>query len=362
MPERIPRPDPLRTEFSIEQIELKGFSRSLAELEWLLLALVLLYYVAPQGPIDNPPLYVGVTVLYALMSLALRYVNLFQQETQWKLAVETWIMVAFITCLLWQTGKGDSPLLNLYLLVLIMSGLTLGKTTTILQLVLIAALYILGTYAEAGDTLFTLATLSDLMAKFAPFLLVTYLVTLLAADIEFSRRAHRFLSETDEMTGMQNRRAFATTLRKEFDRARRHQQTFSLLMIDADGLKPTNDSYGHAAGDRLIQLIAESIKSTLRGSDSYGRHGGDEFVALLPDTDRGRAREAAERIRIRVANTSFDVDGHRIESTVSVGIATYPEDAIDLEDLKRIADNALYRAKSGGKNRVVAADRIKAVG
>ncbi|MBI2803062.1 MAG: GGDEF domain-containing protein [Gammaproteobacteria bacterium] len=338
--------------FNIEQLELKGFSRSLAELQWLLVALVILYYVAPKTPIERPHLFIGATVMYAFTVLAHRYSGLFQQETRWRLAAETWLMVLFITWLLWQTGNSESPLLNLYLLVLIMSGLTLGKTTTLLQLLLIAAIYVQTDYHALGEISFSTASLNELMTKFAPFVLTTYLVTLLAADIKFSRTALQDASETDELTGLPNRRAFEETMQREFERATRQARVFSILVIDADGLKPTNDAYGHAAGDRLIREIANSLKATLRASDHCARYGGDEFVALLADADANRALDAAERLRLCVANTSFDVGGNRVNATVSIGVATYPTDATDVEQLLSVADRALYQAKNDGKNRI----------
>ena len=350
-----PVPDTSRASgvFSIDQIELRGFSRSMAELHWLLVALVILYYVAPSRPIADPPLFVATTVLYTMTVLAHRYIGIFRDETRWQLAAETWLMVAFITWLLWQTGNTDSPLLNLYTLVLIMSGLTLGKTTTLLQLALILAIYVQCDYRALGELTLTTATLNDLLTKFSPFVLTTYLVMLLASDMKFSRSALQMVSETDELTRLPNRRAFQDTLRREYERSVRHHRIFSVLMIDADGLKPTNDTHGHAAGDRLISQIAEVLRTTLRGSDACARYGGDEFVALLPDTAAGSALEAAERIRVGVANTSFDFAGHRITCTVSVGVATYPTDAADLDELVTMADRALYRAKNEGKNRVM---------
>jgi diguanylate cyclase (GGDEF)-like protein len=341
--------------FSIEQLELRGFSRSMAELQWLLVALVTLYYVAPKTPIANPPLFIGATVLYTASVLLHRYCGLFTTETRLKLALETWLMVGFITYLLWQTGYADSPLLNLYLLVLIISGLTLGKTTTLLQLGLIFAIYVQSDYRATGEIALTTATLNDLLTKFAPMVLTTYLVMLLAADIKFSRVALQNVSHTDDLTRLPNRRAFRATLKREFERAHRHQRPFAVMMIDADGLKPTNDQHGHAAGDRLLTSIADVLKSALRGTDNCARYGGDEFIALLPEADAHTALDAAERIRTGVANTSFDFDGQRVQCTVSVGIASYPADASSLDELLLAADRALYRAKNQGRDRIVLA-------
>ncbi len=341
--------------FSIEQLELRGFSRSMAELQWLLVALVTLYYVAPKAPIVNPPLFIGATVLYAMSVLLHRYCGLFRAETRFKLALETWLMVGFITYLLWQTGYTESPLLNLYLLVLIISGLTLGKTTTLLQLGLIFTIYLQCDYRALGEIVLSTATLNDLLTKFAPMVLTTYLVMLLAADIKFSRSALQTVSQTDDLTRLPNRRAFRGTLKREYERAHRHQRPFAVLMIDADGLKPTNDQHGHAAGDRLLTSIAEVLKTALRGTDNCARYGGDEFIAMLPEADAHTALDAAERIRTGVANTSFDFAGQRVQCTVSIGIASYPADAATLDELLLAADRALYRAKNQGRDRIVLA-------
>lgn len=341
--------------FSIEQMELRGFSRTLAELHWLLVALVVLYYVAPHAEVADPPRFIGATVVYALGVLLHRYCGLFRRETRWRLAAETWLMTGFITWLLWQTGKADSPLLNLYLLVLVISGLTLGKTTTLLQLALIFVLYLLVDYRADGRIALDADTLNLLLTRFAPFVLTTYLVMLLAADMRFSKVALKTASETDELTRLPNRRAFRGVLKREYERAVRHGRALTLVMIDADGLKPTNDLHGHAAGDRLLARIAEVMRGALRGIDHCARYGGDEFVALLPDTDARAALDAAERIRLGVAHSSFDYAGQRIASTVSVGVASYPEHAHNLEDLLAAADAALYAAKHGGRDRVICA-------
>jgi diguanylate cyclase (GGDEF)-like protein len=344
--------------FSIEQMELRGFSRSMAELQWLLVALVTLYYVAPTSPIADPPLFIGATVLYAASVLIHRYAGLFRTESRLRLAIETWLMMAFITYLLWQTGKSASPLLNLYLLALIMSGLTLGKTTTLLQLALVLVIYLQFDFSAVGELKFSGAMLNDLLTRFAPMVLTTYLVMQLAADMKFSRTALQAVSQTDDLTRLPNRRAFRGILRREHERAQRHGRPFAVLMIDADGLKPTNDQHGHAAGDRLLTTIAEVLKTALRGTDNCARQGGDEFIALLPESDARTALDAAERIRLGVAHTSFDFGGQRVQCTVSIGVASYPADGASIDELLSAADRALYRAKNEGRDRVVLAASV----
>lgn len=197
--------------------------------------------------------------------------------------------------------------------------------------------------------------LNDLLTKFAPMVLTTYLVMLLAADIQFSRTALKTVSQTDDLTRLPNRRALRSTLKREYERAQRHQRPFAVLMIDADGLQPTNDQDGHAAGDRLLTAIAEVLKTALRGTDNCARYGGDEFIVLLPEANALTAFDAADRIRMGVANSSFDFNGQRVQCTVSIGIAAYPLDAGSLDELLSAADRALYRAKNQGRDRIILA-------
>jgi len=196
----------------VQDMELQGFSRSIAELEWLLLILSLLYYVSPGAAIENEWSVMLAMVIFALFTLSFHYFKFFVTVTKWKLALETWAMLLFISCVVFYTGGVYSPLLNLYLLVIIASALTLGKLTTLLEFVLIAALYLyMGYPIYAGDT-FSLSNFAQLMVVFTPFLLVGYLTTMLSADVQYGRRLLELISETDELTGVRNRRSFNSVL------------------------------------------------------------------------------------------------------------------------------------------------------
>jgi diguanylate cyclase (GGDEF)-like protein len=121
-------------------------------------------------------------------------------------------------------------------------------------------------------------------------------------------------------------------------------------MIDADNLKPVNDKFGHEAGDKLIKMIAGVIRESVREVDLVARYGGDEFVVLMSESTRANAAVVAERIRRAVENTSFNESGERIHSTVSIGIASFPTDTPNGEELLAMADQQLYTCKSMGKN------------
>jgi len=291
-------------------------------------------------------------IAFAVFIVAFHYFNFYTRQSRWKLAIETWMMIAFITWILWHTGKIDSPLLNLYLLVIIISAITLGKIITFLEFALIASAYVfLGSTLYAGATL-TLADFSRFMALFAPFLLIAYITSMLAADVHYGRQMFKVLSETDEMTGLLNKRSFGSMLERTMRMAERYAHTFSIMMIDADNLKEVNDKYGHEAGDQLIITLANTVRNCVRTSDIFARYGGDEFVILLPQTESALALETGDRIRKAIANTSFDAGGNRITSTVSIGIASYPDDAIHINELLEKADSSLYVSKQSGRNQV----------
>jgi len=164
------------------------------------------------------------------------------------------------------------------------------------------------------------------------------------------------LSQTDPLTHLPNRRALRQHLAEEFRRSVRYGTPLSLLLVDIDGLKQVNDADGHAAGDRLIRTVADAISGGLRQSDFGARWGGDEFAIVAPNTSMSAACASADRLIERVARER--AGDRRRPATVSVGIATFdPAEGkyADLDALTDAADDALYRAKANGRNRVAAA-------
>jgi diguanylate cyclase (GGDEF)-like protein len=148
-------------------------------------------------------------------------------------------------------------------------------------------------------------------------------------------------------------RGFTIVVGRLFGQAVRYNRPASLLMIDSDNLKAVNDLHGHEAGNHLLKLVAKCIETELRHTDVLARYGGDEFVALLPDTAAARALEVAERILKAVAATPLEFEGTRIETSVSIGLASYPEDGRSIDAIQGRADRAMYLAKEQGRNRVV---------
>ena len=156
-------------------------------------------------------------------------------------------------------------------------------------------------------------------------------------------------ARTDFLTGLPNHRFFQDTLVVELGRAQRHNREVSLLIIDLDFLKEVNDRFGHPSGDLVIRTVAETIRRTCREIDFAARYGGEEFTVILPDTALPGAIQVADRIRERIEEERFPRIGN---ITASVGVSNYPVNALNKEDLIRVADQALYVAKNGGRNRV----------
>ncbi len=341
------------TPASIEQEELRGISRSVAEIEWLLLIVVLLYYVFGGTEPEDKPVIALAMVLYTAFVMGFRYARFFKQESRWKLAIETWVMTAFVTWSLLHTGRLESPLLNSYLLVIITSALALGKVTTLLELALIAACFIfLGDYSSTEE-LISLKHIGAMFAQFAPFVLVAYITSMFASDIRYGLNKIKLMSETDELTETLNRRGFAIIADRLFGQTMRYNRTLSLLVIDCDNLKQVNDDNGHKAGDDLLISLVKGIQGQLRHTDVLARQGGDEFVVLLPETPAAGALDVAERIRAAIGSATLTLDGKLIKTTVSIGIASYPQDGSSLDKLQAHADHNMYQAKTGGRNRVV---------
>lgn len=173
------------------------------------------------------------------------------------------------------------------------------------------------------------------------------------------------LALTDCLTHLYNRRSIMLRGAEELKRARRDHQPLALLMLDIDGFKDINDTYGHGAGDLALQRVAAALKSSLRENDILGRLGGDEFAILLPNTPLPGAALLAERIRQGVANMSLQMPGSPGGEligamTISIGVAAFSTAMSGLDEVLRNADEAMYRAKDSGRNCVCVAPRTAA--
>lgn len=175
------------------------------------------------------------------------------------------------------------------------------------------------------------------------------------------RNAHdeiEFMAVTDLLTGLPNRRSLMENLEHEFRRCNRYGSRMSVLMMDIDNFKLVNDTYGHAAGDKVLAAVGGILRSSVRSSDVNGRYGGEEFCSVLIETDVEESFQVAEKIRKTIENTFIDIgSGQMIQITLSIGIANYmAPDMMHItkaEELLNFADKALYKAKEEGRNKTV---------
>ncbi len=169
---------------------------------------------------------------------------------------------------------------------------------------------------------------------------------------ELNTRLER-LAVTDGLTGLFNHRRFQESLHRELVRSERHKRPMGLLMVDVDFFKKVNDAMGHPAGDELLRRLADVLGQDLRQTDLIARYGGEEFTVILPETTRSEAMQVGERMRSAVEEKINDGSPWPTKVTVSIGVATYPEDGKTAEALLESADQAMYIAKRQGRNRVI---------
>jgi len=168
--------------------------------------------------------------------------------------------------------------------------------------------------------------------------------------MEFTKRT----SITDALTGLYNRRFFDEMIEKQVALAKRHNEPLCLIIADIDHFKDLNDTYGHVAGDSILQSVSKVIKDSIRSADILARYGGEEFAIIMPTTDMASAVEKGEGLRHHVESINFDniVPGQSIRLTISLGVASLPEHGAEANTLVNAADSALYKAKKGGRNRI----------
>jgi diguanylate cyclase (GGDEF)-like protein len=193
-------------------------------------------------------------------------------------------------------------------------------------------------FGESSDSKAAIDAMTDEARKFMPVIVPAYSAALSA------RRA-----ETDELTGLANRRV----LKRAFSRSNGGERA-SLIVVDIDHFKTVNDTLGHQAGDAALRHVAKLVRDAVRPNDTAARIGGEEFAVWLPGADQRTGEEVAERLRASVAGSPFRYGGQQHTITVSVGVASYPQPIRAIENLMGAADTALYSAKRGGRNQVVA--------
>jgi diguanylate cyclase (GGDEF)-like protein len=337
--------DPIERGLEIEQAQLRGFARSVSEIEWLLLVLVVLYLFFVNPALARSGAMLTVLIAFTAFVIVFRYLRPLATRTRVKLTIEILAMFAFLTAVLAFGGGVRSPLVNLYLLPIVTAALVLGKRATALVVVLVCACYplleVLNVGPEALTTDFAIAAVGVL----APFSLVAFCTTLLVDNINTAKQRIRALSDRDELTGVYNMRAFTRLAETEHELASRSARGYSILMVDIEHLKAINDTYGHEAGNRAVKLVAEALQRLTRSSDLVARYGGDEFIVFLVSADKAVGEEVAQRVRNVVFATTLEVDAKIVRIKANVGAGSFPESGSALEPVMAAADRAMYKDK-----------------
>jgi diguanylate cyclase (GGDEF)-like protein len=324
--------------------------RSTRSIEILCLALAALVLIWSGALTAQMWPVIGLLAAFALAIVGFRGRRFLPGRSRTKLLIESWSMMIFITCVLWFTGKGGSPLFNLYLLPIILSALTLGRVVTLLQVAAIAICHLLLAMTTPGLDAVSLFYASQVVGQVAPILLVAYLTTTLSADITEARERIENLAQNDSLTGLYNVRMFNELWQHEHDACERARGVYALLMIDMDKLKEINDAFGHEAGNSAITLVAQCLQRSIRATDHAARFGGDEFAVLLPGASPEVAEAVIKRVRHNVYKTTLDLRSRMIRCSVSIGVVNYPKDAKDMRDLRSLADDRMYRDKELRRN------------
>ena len=319
--------------------------RSTRSIEILCLALAALVLVWSHALAAQAWPVAGLLAAFALAIAAFRSRRFFPGRSRTRLLIESWSMVIFVTGALWFSGKSASPLLNLYLLPIILSALTLGRLVTLLQVAVIFACHLLLAAASPGVDIVSLAYASQAVGQLAPFLLVAFLTTILSDDITEARERIEDLAQNDALTGLYNLRMFNEVWKREHAASERDHGVYALLMIDMDRLKEINDSFGHEAGDSAITLVATCLQRSIRNTDHAARFAGDEFAVLLPGATPEIAEVVVKRVRHNVYKTTLDLRSRMIRCSVSIGVVNYPKDSRDMRELMSMADRKMYRDK-----------------
>lgn len=210
----------------------------------------------------------------------------------------------------------------------------------------------LGWLAIRGTDLLPIITLlADTLMMLVIAIIASELLHRIRREQFDLERELRRLASVDALTGLHNRRGLERRIAAEVSRSRRHGLPLSIAIGDLDFFKRVNDEFGHAVGDDVLRTVGVRISRNLRTEDVAVRWGGEEFLLLLPDTDRDSAVQVADKIRLAVTEQSIDFRDHSVPATISFGVAQLAEDE-EAADLVHRADQAMYRAKSGGRNRV----------
>jgi diguanylate cyclase (GGDEF)-like protein len=350
-----PEPAPDKYELAPGDVEALGgssYGTAVRVLWWVSIALVLIGIgVADAFESSRPAIYlvgaaaVGVVVLvHDLLPARLRTLPVS--------VVEVVAALAIITVLLTLTGHGRSPFAYAYALVAVAVALASTRASA-LAVAAAATLSFLGVlWIDPARDSYAAEQLLGFALTVGSIWLLAYLASVFASAERAMRSAVEKMSRIDPLTGLFNSSQLYPMLEQEVQRTRRSERGFCLLMIDLDGLKAVNDTYGHHRGDEVLRALGVVIRSSIRNLDTAYRLHGDEFMVLLPETDFAGAFVVAEKVRAGAEEVGLVAGGVEMLTSVSIGLVSCPEDGTTADELMLAADRAMYQAKSLGRNQV----------
>ena len=260
--------------------------------------------------------------------------------------------LALISGLVLLTGRADSPFVFFYHVLAVAVALTVGGWAAMAVAAAASLAYLGISWLDPNRATFAAADLLHIALNAGSIFVLAYLAGVFASGERRLRGTIERLWRIDHLTGLIRREELSVTLEQEVQRSRRSERSFCLLMCDLDGLKAINDTSGHERGDTVLRGVGNAIRRSIRAVDSAYRYGGDEFVVLLPETEYRGAYLVAEKIRVEVEELGLAAPAADLQTSISVGLVSYPEDGISAEELLLAADRAMYHAKSLGKNQI----------
>ena len=300
---------------------------------------------------DRAAMLAGI-LIYAIFVLGIRYAGRFVPKADWIIAVETWAMIPFITWTIWYTDKLASPLRNAYILIVVISALTLGMRSAMYQVGAVALCVVLLRETYAAEIILSVPYLSSLVARVTPLVVVAYVTALFSSDIRYSMNKRKLSSSIDDLTGIRDMAGFAIIADRLFHHAVRHDFDLGVLVIGIDDFKQLLDSSGRKVGDTLLRSVASRALAGLRHNDVLARCQDEEFVVLLPETSSAGAMTYADRLRQAVTGDPMEFEGKPLKASISIGHASLARDGGSLESLFERARRAMRSAMESGGNKV----------
>ena len=351
------RPEPAPDKYELAPADVDAMSgtpygTAVRVLWWVSIALILIGIGISDAYADTRP------AIYALGAAAVGVVVIAHDllparlRSRWVSAAEVLAALAIITVLLLLTGHGGSPFAYAYALVAVAVALASGRAAA-LAVAAGATLAFVGVlWVDPGRDAYASDDLLSFGLTIGSIWLLAYLASVFASAERAMRSAVEKMSRIDPLTGLFNSSQLYPMLEQEVQRTRRSERGFCLLMIDLDGLKAVNDTYGHHRGDEVLRALGAVIRGSIRNLDTAYRLHGDEFMVLLPETDFVGAFVVAEKVRIGAEEVGLAAATVEMLTSVSVGLVSCPEDGTTADELMIAADRAMYQAKSLGKNQV----------